>query len=224
MMMISPEPDGKCRRGGQMKKALCVLSRKSKVATIGWFLLPIFALLISGRVAGAQTATGSIGGIVQDSSGAVLVSAQIKVTQTETGVTHLTTSGTDGGFTIPLLPVGSYSIDVEFSGFAPYEQHGIVLTVGQVASVNISLKPGAASQTVTVEANANIVETQQSNSSTLVNEQQVVGLPLNGRNPATLVFLTGGSTNPVENIAASNTGSPVLQNTLVYPTETAPTI
>lgn len=181
-------------------------------------------LLISVKGAKAQVSTASIAGTVHDSSGAVIAGAQIKVTQTDTDITHAAVSGDDGSFTIPLLPVGSYRVDVEFSGFAPYDQSGIVLTVGQVATVNISLKPGSATQTVTVEANAQIVETTQSSSSSLVNEQQVVGLPLNGRNPASLVFLAGGTTNPVQNIPESNTGNAVLQNSLVYPSETAPTL
>jgi hypothetical protein len=187
-------------------------------------LLIIAPLLLLGVPASAQVGTASIAGTVQDSSGGVIKGAQLTITQTDTGIVHTTASDNDGKFIVPLLPVGSYSVHVEFSGFVTYEQTGVVLTVGQVASVNITLKPGSLNQTVTVAANADIVETQQSNSSTLVAEEQVVGLPLNGRNPATLVFLTGGTTNPVENNLISNTGSPVLQNSLVYPSEIAPTI
>jgi len=187
------------------------------------FLFVIFLLSVS-RSARAQVSTASIAGTVQDSSGAVIKGAQIKATQTDTQIVHTTTSGDDGAFTIPLLPVGSYMLDVQFAGFQPYQQTGIVLTVGQVASVSLQLKPGSVSQTVEVTANAQIVETTQSNSSTLVDTAQVVGLPLNGRNPASLVFLTGGASNPVQNNVASNTGSPILQNTLVFPTEIAPTI
>lgn len=206
-----------------MKKLYRLVSLHRKAITLACLAAAI-ALLLAGERATAQVSTGSIEGTVNDSSGAVISGAQIKVTQTDTDITHSTVSGDDGSFTVPLLPVGSYSIDVEYTGFAPYDQSGIVLTVGQVAAVNISLKPGSASQTVTVEANAQIVETTQSSSSSLVNEQQVVGLPLNGRNPASLVFLTGGTTNPVQNIPESNTGNAVLQNSLVYPSETAPTL
>lgn len=187
-------------------------------------LLFVLSLLIVYRPTAAQVSTASINGTVQDSSGAIIKGAQIKITQTDTGIAHTTVSGDDGSFTVPSLPVGSYSVGVEFTGFAPYDQTGIVLTVGQVATVNISLKPGSATQTVTVQANAQIVETTESSSSSLVNEQQVVGLPLNGRNPATLVFLAGGASNPIQNIPQSNTGSAILQNSLVYPSEVAPTI
>src|SRR4029077_21267779 len=177
----------------------------------------VVSLLSVGGSASAQLSTASIAGTVQDVSGGVIKGAQVKVTETETQVVHTTTSGDDGAFTIPLLPVGSYALDAQFAGFQPYKQTGIVLTVGQVASVTVSLKPGSVSQTVEVTANAQIVETIQSNSSTLVDTTQVEGLPLNGRNPATLVFLSGGVTNPVQNNIPSNTGSPVLQNSLVYP-------
>lgn len=154
----------------------------------------------------------------------MIAGAQVRAIQTDTGIAHTTISGADGSFTIPSTPVGSSSMDVEFTGFAPYTQTGIVLTVGQVATINVSLEPGSTSQTVTVEANAQIAETTESSSSSLVNQQQVVGLPLNGRNPATLVFLAGGASNPVQNIPQSNTGSPLLQNSLVCPSEVAPTL
>ena len=197
------------------------IGSSGRIATVA-FLFAI-SLLMSPSTR-AQVGTASIAGTVEDSSGAVIKGAQVKATQTDTQVVHTTTSGDDGAFTIPLLPVGSYVLDVQFAGFQPYKQTGIVLTVGQVASVNLQLKPGSVSQTVEVTANAQIVETTQSNSSTLVDNAQVEGLPLNGRNPATLVYLTGGATNPVENNVISNTGSPVLQNSLVYPGEIAPTI
>ena len=160
-------------------------------------VIPVLGFSSSAR---AQVRTASIAGTVQDVSGAAIKGAQVKATQTDTQISQTVTSGEDGSFTIPLLPVGSYALDVQYTGFAPYKQTGIVLTVGQVASVNVSLKPGSVSQTVEVTANAQIVETTQSNSSTLVDTTQVEGLPLNGRNPATLVFLTGGASNPIQNI------------------------
>ncbi len=205
-----------------MKFLVSVVGRNSGSVILG--IMAALAIVISAGSAKAQVSTASMTGVVEDSSGAVISGAQVRVVQTDTSVTHTTFSGADGSFTLPLLPVGSYSIEAEFTGFAPYEQTGIVLTVGEIASINISLKPGAANQSVTVQANAQIVETTESNSSNLVNEQQVVGLPLNGRNPATLVFLTGGASNPVQNIPISNTGNAILQNSLVFPTEIAPTI
>src|SRR4029077_18989941 len=185
----------------------------------------VVSLLSVGGSASAQLSTASIAGTVQDVSGGVIKGAQVKVTETETQVVHTTTSGDDGAFTIPLLPVGSYALDAQFTGFQPYKQTGIVLTVGRVASVTVSLKPGSVSQTVEVSANAQIVETTQSNSSTLVDNAQVEGLPLNGRNPATLVFLSGGVTNPILNNGGGGVGQLVVQLTCcTYPTEIAPSI
>jgi hypothetical protein len=158
---------------GGYERRLLYSRRAAKLARVALPVVLVLAFLTLSKPIKAQIATASIAGSVQDSSGAVITGARVQIKQTDTGITHTTTSGADGAFTIPPLPVGSYSIEVQFSGFAPYLQDGIVLTVGQVASVNITLKPGAANQTVTVEANAEIVETTESSSSNLVNDQVI---------------------------------------------------
>jgi hypothetical protein len=190
----------------------------------GLALLSVAILLALGEPAKAQVSTASVVGTVRDETGAVIKGAHVTVTQTGTGVSHTFVTGIDGTFGFPLLPVGNYTLDVQYPGFTAFHQTGIVLTVGQAASFNVSLKPGSENQTVRVTANASIVQTTESNSSTLVDQAEVVGLPLNGRNPATLVFDTGGTNNPVQNVPESNTGNAVLQNSLVYPSEIAPTI
>ncbi len=96
--------------------------------------------------------------------------------------------------------------------------------MGQAAQAPITLQVGDINQAVTVSADVTLVHTSEATISRLVDERQVEGLPLNGRNPANLVFLAPGVSNPVQNIPISNTGSPILQNSLVYPTEIAPTV
>ena len=85
---------------------------------------------LSLGVAWAQLqATSQIQGIIQDASGAPVPGAQVKVTQTETGVTRSAESGSDGGYVLPTLPVGHYRLEVTKSGFATYVQTGIELQV-----------------------------------------------------------------------------------------------
>src|SRR4051794_14939103 len=115
-------------------------------------------------------------------------------------------------------------IEAAKSAFAKYRQTGIVLTVGQSASVPITLKIGDVTQAVEVQADVSLLQTSDAVISRLVDTRQVEGLPLNGRNPANLVFLVPGVSNPVQNIPISNTGSPILQNSLVYPSSIAPTV
>jgi hypothetical protein len=186
--------------------------------------LSALALTSLANVARAQVSTASIVGTVVDSSGAAVSGAKVTATQVETLVSRTATSGGEGVYNIPLLPLGPYTLKVSATGFADFEQTGIVLTVGQVASIPVSLRPGSVSETVTVAANATMLNTTGSESSQLIEQSAVEAAPLNGRNPASLLYLIGGVNNPILNIPSTNTGSPILQNALVYPTESAATI
>lgn len=172
----------------------------------------------------AQVSTASIVGSVVDQTGAAVGGAVVRATQEETSISRTVTSGKDGLYRIPFLPLGAYTVKVSAPGFADFLQNGIILTVGQVANIPITLRPGNVSQTVTVSANATMLNTTGSDTSQLIGQTSVEALPLNGRNPASLLYLIGGVSNPIQNIPSSNTGSPILQNALVYPTESAATI
>lgn len=171
-----------------------------------------------------QVSTASLVGTVVDPTGAAVSGATVTATQVDTQVSRTVSTGNDGLFNIPLLPLGPYTLKVSFSGFAEFQQTGIVLTVGQIANIPITLRPGNVSESVVVSANATMLNTTGSESSQLIEQAAIEAAPLNGRNPASLLFLVGGVNNPVQNIPSTNTGSPILQNALVYPTESAATI
>ena len=105
-------------------------------------------------------ATSQIQGIVQDTSGAVIPGIEVKATQTDTGISRMAISSEDGRYVLPNLPIGPYRLEVSAPGFSPFVQTGIVLQVASIPTVNITLKPGAIAETVQVEANAGLVETQ----------------------------------------------------------------
>jgi hypothetical protein len=109
-------------------------------------------------------------------------------------------SGSDGQYVIPLLPVGVYSITVEVAGFERFEQRGIEVRTDQNSAVTVTLKIGTSTQLVTVEANAQMVETRSGALSQLITERNIVDLPLNGRNAAALILLTPGT----EDLGAGN--------------------
>jgi len=142
----------------------------------------------------------------------------------ETDRNRTTTSNESGIFAFPTLPVGRYTLNISKEGFSAYTQNGIVINVSQTASMPVTLKVGSIQESVTVTEETAMVNTTDSVLSRLVDQKQVEGLPLNGRNPANLVFLAPGVSNPVQNVPTLNTGSPVLQNSLVYPTAIAPTV
>jgi hypothetical protein len=158
--------------------------------------------------------TGTIAGTVLDPSGAAVVAARVIATAPATGFTRQTASGSDGGYVIPLLPVGNYTVTVEASGFRRSEQTGVVVKADEAVTVPVTLQIGAATETVSVEANASLVETRSGTLTEVVTEQKVVELPLNGRNAASLILLAPGTAD----LNAGNArGSGDTQQTATYP-------
>jgi Carboxypeptidase regulatory-like domain len=109
---------------------------------------------------GQSQNTAQIQGTILDASGAPVPGAQVAVTQTTTGVSRTASSGTDGTYVLPNLQIGPYRLEVSKEGFAKYVQTGIELQVATNPTIDVSLKLGAVSEQVQVEANAALVETQ----------------------------------------------------------------
>ena len=152
----------------------------------------LLALTSVGAWAQATT-TSNIAGNVQDATGAAVPGAQVKATHTDTGLVREVASGADGAFLLPNLPIGPYTLQVTKEGFSTYEQSGIVLQVNSNPTINVPLKVGAVSERVQVEASAALVETQSTAVGSVVDNQRVVDLPLNGRNPQELLLLSAPS-------------------------------
>ncbi|HEY7389119.1 MAG TPA: carboxypeptidase regulatory-like domain-containing protein [Bryobacteraceae bacterium] len=152
------------------------------------------ALLFSTRALPQAASTAQINGAVHDSSGLAVPAAEIKATQTATGAVRATVSGADGAFVLANLPIGPYLLEVTKSGFSKYVQSGIVLQVDSNPSIDVSLKVGAVSEQVVVQADAAMVETHSTGVGTVVDQQRVVDLPLNGREATQLIYLSGMAT------------------------------
>jgi hypothetical protein len=147
---------------------------------------------LAGAGAWAQ-ATAQIHGVVQDMSGAAIPGAMVTATQTDTGISRTVTSEADGGYVIPNLPLGPYQVEVNKAGFATVVQMGIVLQVNSDPAIPVALKVGAVSERVSVEANATQVETTSVGVGSVVENQRILDLPLNGRHPQDLVALSGAA-------------------------------
>jgi hypothetical protein len=160
-----------------------VLVKKSAAA-----LLPFLCLLLQ-----AADPTGSIGGRVVDPSGAAVVNAKVIATAIATGLTREVATAGDGGYIFPLLPPGIYSLAVDAGGFSRFEQRGIEVRANVSSTVPIALQVGSATQSVTVEANAELVDTRSGTLREVVDERRIMDLPLQGRNAATLVLLAPGT-------------------------------
>ncbi len=160
------------------------------------FAVASMVLFLSGIASAQAVNNAQIHGVVLDPSGAAIVGAQINATNVSTGSTQETVSSGDGSFVLPGLPVGGYSLEVTATGFSKYQQTGIVLQVGQNVQLNVSLKLGSTSQVVQVSADAAMVETQDTSISTVIDQQRIVDLPLNGRQATDLILLSGGAAQP----------------------------
>ncbi len=158
--------------------------------------LAVLALVTTYVTQGiAQTGTSAaLGGYVVDSSGSAIPDAPVRIVNFNTGLARITQTNANGSFDVPSLPIGTYDLTVSKQGFQTYVQTGIVLQVGQKASVNIMLKVGQVSETVNVNAHAQVLETQTSSVGQVVSDRYLADLPLNGRNPAALMSLVAGTT------------------------------
>src|SRR5436190_5042847 len=167
------------------------------------YLLILFVLLVGLPFrASAQNAT--IVGTVTDPSGSVIANVKITVTHVETGLAHTFTTNEAGQYVAVDLPVGHYNIKAEASGFKVAEQKGLVLQVGDRTRMDFQMSLGAASETVTVEANAVRVQADTGEVSNLITGQQLAQLAVNGRGIYQLAALAPGASSQI-NPSAPNT-------------------
>ncbi len=148
------------------------------------------ASTLSGSAA-AQT-TSTIAGRVLDQSGGVLPGVAVTVRNLGTGFARNVTTGGEGRFTIPSLPVGSYQLTAELQGFRTSVLNNIRTTVGETVELTVALTVGGVTEQVTITADSSPVNSRTSELSYLVAEEAVEQLPLNGRNYTDLALLQPG--------------------------------
>src|SRR6266542_2043229 len=157
-----------------------------KTSTFALVGLTILLLVIP---ASPQTTFGTISGTLKDTSGAVLPGATVVVTNENTGVIRQVTTDDTGRYLVPsLLPV-VYGITAELTGFKKALVSGVTLQVNQSLRVNLTLEVGQVSESVEVDAAAPLLQSETSTVGTVVDNKQVVELPLNGRSFTQLTLL-----------------------------------
>jgi hypothetical protein len=165
-----------------------------------WGIAVLFVLLLSAITWG-QVSTGTISGTVRDSSGAVLAGAKVVVLNQDTGISRKIETDTNGYYTVPSLSPGNYQVTVTQEGFKTEVRAGIVLTVGREEVVDLSLALGSVSQSVVVTGAAPLVETTMASQGSLVDDQTIRSLPLNGRSWDQLALIQPG-------VVATSQGQP----------------
>lgn len=157
------------------------------------FLACLLVVFSAGLMHGQGGAYGTILGTVTDNSGAVLSKAGVDVTNVATGVTKHTETTASGDYTVPYLQPGTYRVTIQAAGFQKSVVDNIGLVVGQEARTDVTMKPGAVSESIQVEASAVALDTDSSAVSQLISQKQVDQLPLNGRNFVSLLFIGAGA-------------------------------
>src|SRR6516225_2961193 len=152
----------------------------------------LVSVVLSGQMVFAQVTNGTILGVVQDSSGAVIPGVSVTVKNLNTGITRTATTDEGGRYTVPDLPLGSYEVEGQLAGFQTEVRTGITLTVGREAVVNLALKVGQLTDKVTITEEAPLVESTTATMSSLVDERTIRDLPLNGRSWDNLALLQPG--------------------------------
>jgi hypothetical protein len=142
-------------------------------------LVPVFA----------QTA-GEIAGIVTDATGALIPGAMVTVTNQGTNAIRTTTSNDAGIYTFPSLIPGVYEVKVEMQGFRTVVRRDIQLEVQQVARINIAMEVGQVTESIEVSGSSVLLDTDSATTGTVIEQERIVELPLNGRNFLQLVSLS----------------------------------
>jgi hypothetical protein len=160
-------------------------------------------VLIQGKLA-AQFTTASLTGAVIDQSGGAVSDAKVTIQNPDTGFAVSVGTGPTGSYLFSRLPIGNYRLVVEKPGFTTYVQTGIQLAVSQAAAQSVTLTVGAVSQQIAVSGDTPLVTTESATVSQVVNERQIVDLPLDGRQVQQLVFLSAGATDASAHYCGSN--------------------
>lgn len=141
---------------------------------------------------GAQTYRGGIAGTVQDSTGAAVPNASIKLVGEDTGFTREMQSTSSGDYSFQDLQIGNYSVTVSAAGFSPTKVEHIAVRPGQVFALDPKLSINSTNETVEVSASALALDTVSSTTNNVVNEKAVANIPLNGRDFTQLIKITPG--------------------------------
>jgi hypothetical protein len=169
--------------------------------------LAVASFLFFSSSVSAQVFSGSLTGVIADQSGAVLPGAKALLTDQDKGFTYTAVSDAEGRYVLRNLPPGQYELSVSFAGMQPYDQKGIVLSVGQNARADVHFRVKGATQTVDVGASGSLLQTQDASTGQLVNQKFINDLPLTSRSVYNLASLSPGVSQAAGSSFGLNAGA-----------------
>src|SRR5229473_3058227 len=187
---------------------MCSMPTSKSCRMSSWLVLSL--CLICSTLMSAQSTGGRILGRVSDSSGAVLAKVKVTATNDATGISRDTETNGSGDYVFPEVPVGTYTLSFDLSGFKTNVRKSVALDVNQVITLNMSMQIGASKEVVEVTSEAPLVDTTTTQLGAVVNDRAVSQLPLNARDTYQFLQLQPG--------VMSTVGS---SNTVVYGSDRA---
>ncbi len=161
--------------------------RNHLCAAFGIVAFVLFALALA-----SASITGSISGVVTDTSGAVISGASVVATNTQTAVKASVTTDAKGFYSLPTLAIGTYNLEIKHPGFKTYQQTGLVIDANAALRADASLDVGAINEKVEVSTDAVHVETQSTQMGEVIDSKRIEAVPLNGRSYTDLLALQPG--------------------------------
>jgi hypothetical protein len=171
------------------------------------FALAAICLMSFAPLRAQSAGTGALVGTITDPSGAVVPSVTVTAVNTETNQTRTTLSGADGTYRFTLLPPGTYSVKFAATGFRTAEVPSVTVNVTETPVLDRTLEVGTQAEAVLVEAEASVLQTQNSTLGTVVGSQSVTSLPLTNRNYTQILSMSAGANVSVNNAALLGRGS-----------------
>lgn len=203
-----------------MSDTLCLRSFFSRTVVPAAMILMLIAAVVNSLP--AQTSTATLTGRVIDTTGAVVPGVEITVVDLQRNLTRVTVSSSSGQYTLTALNPGDYKVSAELPGFKRFVLESLNLQVNQTASLEIVLQVGEVADSITVSGSAALLESQTSSRGEVIDQRQVVELPLNGRDYNQLALLVPGvlqSTPRLQSIgfkgAFNVNGNRAFQNTFL---------
>jgi hypothetical protein len=166
------------------------MSRKNSV------LLACVALCAAALPSLAQEVSAGITGRVTDPSGSAIVGATVVAKDVDRGTEWPTVTNQDGIYAFPRIPIGTYSLKIEAKGFKTAVQSSVTLELNQRARLDIGMQVGVVNETVTVSADAALLQTDTTQVGSVISAETIVNTPLISRNPIALTLLAPGVTTP----------------------------